>query len=358
MYYSPYAPEMTKQLHLSGGPLSFPTTFLIYFSMTASVVAGYLIIQLIDRLGVVDGVLALKLIIPFLFIGPFMILKNIWTSQLAQLPDNNARIAWLLLFIIILAGLILLFRKIWRHGFFFCKIPLKTGRELTIPIYTAGLFFFRLPGMIMMHIPNSLIQHYPPIFMKIFLPEFLYPITIISGYLLYIYLGRLVIDFNVLGDKLADSATPRKIFNLTYKRFGLLQLVLSSTGFFLLMLNQRLRHLPLVSAEISLAMFILNYFLLFLVLFLGWGTHRKIVKGNLYAVFQTKRMNDFLAAQVQLVENGINIVSHQHDYNYISGYAIGPLSEKTIFIDEKDKEQALALLEDMKGPYPLQYPSS
>lgn len=347
--FSRYYPELVGRQNQSKINLPFLTSFFIYFSLTASVLVGYFIIRIIDRLGAVDGALVIKLMIPALFIRPFLAIKSIWNNQFLQLPDNNSRLAWILLFGIILAGLFFLFKHLWNRDFFFCKIPLKTGKELTIPIYMAGLFFFHFPEMVMLALQIIFMRPSPsPSFLiKIASSMWLFPVKIISGYLLYIYLGRLVINFNAIGEKLGESATPQKIFNLTYKRFGRFQLALSVISFFFILLNQRIKHLPLIHTELSLIIFLLNYFLLILILFLEWGTHRKIIKGNYSAVFQTARMDDFLAAQVLLAENGINAISHQHGYNYIYGYGIGPLSEKTIFISETEKAKALTILGEM-----------
>jgi len=320
-------------------PFGLSLQFLITMILTCSVFLGFLIIIAIDRLGVVDGMFVILFLHPATFLNLRFGFQSLY-NNLILTENANERLGRTLILAVIIICVCLLIKKIWRPEFLSCKIPLKKGGGITIPIYYGGLFFFNAGTSILI----SLLFYCTIILMPHSHIRWIFPVekilAILAGYWMYILLGRLVIDWEAFKDKVSPDISADGIFNATYRRFGRIYLAIS-LAFFLFEIAPEANALSRGVSALST-----NWgFLLFLIIFLMEGGKEKQILTKDYAqVLKTNRVQDLAAGQIALAEENINHISHQRLYNYLAGCVIGPLSEKTLYVSPEDKARAEEIL--------------
>jgi len=312
--------------------------FFITFVLAAFVMFGVFAVCIVDRLGVIDGVFAVLLVTPRTILSMIQRVRNFWIGFIGSVPEANDRLGRIILTAVILVGIVLILKRLWKRDFFSRRIPLKSGREISIPIYMGGIFFFLL-GYFALHLLLAAVQVLVPLrlsppWMKLWY-VFQGVAASIFGYWLYIKMARLVLDFETLRDRIELS--PEEIFNTTYRRFGLLCMGVH----ILLSLFMAPGYAgPALASIGDLFRFLLTYILLFIIFFLEGGKERKIITGDFVPVFRTNGAREFLEARISLLEAGIDTLPHQHIYNYTAGYTVGPVSEKILYVKGEDAEKA------------------
>jgi hypothetical protein len=324
-------------------PFGFSLKFLITMILTCSAFLGFLIVMTIDRLGVVDGMFVILFLHPATFLGFKSGFQSLY-KYLVQTQSGNETLGRIGILAFIIICVCLLIKKIWRPEILSCKIPLKKGGGITIPIYYGGLFFFKTVTGILL----SLLMYCTIILMPHSHIRWIFPVekilAVLAGYWMYILLGRLVIDWEAFKDKVSEGISADGIFNATYRRFGRIYLAIS-LGFFLFEIAPEASALFRGVSALST-----NWeFVLFLIIFLReGGKEKQILTKDYVAVLKTNRLQDLAMGQIALAEENINYISHQRLYNYLAGFSIGPLSEKTLYVSTEDNARADEILDNIR----------
>jgi len=306
---------------------------------------GIIVVYLITRLGVVDGIWALVVLKIRTWTWIWERLTEMFGSLSQKYPDPNSRLGAILTVLFIVAVVVILAVRYIKRRHFEFSLRTKSGTIVHIPIYVAGLFFFLigktiagfvLPFLFMFILYRPTLVVFKTLDVYSFINQFIPPFI---GYFLFIYSAKWIFKWVSLMGNPVLSAEDEGIIRRAFVRWGSIYFI----GYFICIVGgfARIRFFGIFDS------YFWEILILILIFILQWRNQKQILSGDYTPIFQTDNVRDLLEGQVALVDAGIKVVPHQNSYSFFAGFTVPFLGDKTLYVPETDAPHAELILEDV-----------